>query len=74
MRSDLCVICGRPAGDHHAFMPPVKPAGCVCDEGSWGERVTPICSAFVANANEPDYCANCEHDEACHGKGECSSG
>ena len=69
MKSSLCVICGRAAGEHHGFMPPVKPADCVCEEESWGDRILPICAGFVAETMEPMICANCEHDEKCHTQG-----
>lgn len=65
----LCIHCSRPEDQHcPGFEVRKAPAGCVCDEGSWGETVTPICDKFEAGgtAGDQSYCARCEHDKGCH--------
>lgn len=44
------------------------PEGCRCDEGSWGENVSPICGKFepMTERGDESYCKNCEHDKGCH--------
>lgn len=61
-----CIYCGLPEEDHHAFVAPEQPAGCVCDPHEWGNplNIPPPCKKFVGKAGQ--YCRVCEHDEACH--------
>ncbi len=61
----LCKHCALPAEDHHEFEAQM-PDGCVCSPGDWYDEVTPICGTFFANEKEPDICATCEHERACH--------
>lgn len=64
---DICVHCGEPEAAHHEFDPGDRPAGCVCDWSSWGNKRLPaICGAFVTDGREDNYCRTCHHDEACH--------
>lgn len=66
---DYCLDCGRPAADHHAFVPAVAPEGCTCDPHDWGDpkNIPLICWSFVPfDDMNPDTCGNCEHDEGCH--------
>jgi len=41
------------------------PDECNCDPAAYRAHPLPICSNFVKDRDD-DYCANCEHDEACH--------
>lgn len=61
----LCSECGRPADEHHEFVPRM-PDGCQCDAGTWGDTVAPVCDQFTGDPHE--YCKTCEHDFACHPK------
>jgi hypothetical protein len=65
----LCINCGRPEELHcTGFEVRKMPDGCQCDEGSWGNDVTPICAEFIPGglAGNQSYCKTCEHDMACH--------
>ena len=65
----LCIHCNRPESDHCPGYEARKlPAGCQCDDGSWGENVTPICEKFepMGTAGDESYCKHCEHNKACH--------
>lgn len=44
------------------------PDECVCDPRDWDGPITPVCDKFVGLPGCP--CLKCEHEEACHKKGE----
>lgn len=61
--------CGRTKEQHcPGFEVRQLPEGCKCDEGSWGDNVTPICEKFIpmGKGDDASYCLKCEHDKACH--------
>lgn len=66
-RLDCCVECGLTEDEHHDFAPVELPDSCVCDFKTWGDRITPVCDAFLGAADQ--YCLTCEHDLACHTEG-----
>ena len=51
---------------HERLIPPVVPAGCVCDPREWRnpDAIPEACSRFIAD--KLGACSVCEHDEACH--------
>lgn len=62
-----CVECGRDESEHHVFVAPTLPVGCVCDPGEWTVRlVPPACAKFDPMKHEPALCRYCEHEEPCH--------
>ena len=71
----VCMICGKPRSEHHAFMAElVLPPGCQCLPSMWeelvriwGDEVPPICDEFVESA--VGFCARCDHEKECHGHG-----
>jgi hypothetical protein len=70
---ELCIDCGRPRDEHHEFVAPKRPQGCVCAALTWGNpgAVPPVCGRFDSMTGaDAGYCKNCEHDEACHAKAE----
>ena len=64
----VCINCRRPEEDHcPGFETRAMPVGCVCDEGSWGLEVTPVCDSFESmSETEKGYCLHCEHNRECH--------
>lgn len=66
-----CIHCGLPEHEHHAFEPPQVIDGCQCDPRTWGGYpgdIPPPCHKYVRGVE--GYCKTCEHDEACHERGE----
>ena len=62
----VCKHCGKPESEHCIFEAgPEIPPGCVCDEGTWADKINPICEEYQGDGTE--YCQRCEHDAACHG-------
>lgn len=66
--NSLCAVCGQPEEDHHEFVPIKWPAGCVCDNQTWGNpaEVPSVCDSYKGDG--VSYCSKCEHDEACHAR------
>jgi hypothetical protein len=65
--SARCARCGLPADEHHEFMAPRRPSGCVCDAESWDGNIDRApCAEFSAQIADKERCNDCEHDEACH--------
>lgn len=68
--SDCCVAVARKLvneieGGAQRQLLPNKPAGCKCNDGSWGaEGWRPICQNF--ELCKFGDCAHCEHDLECH--------
>ncbi len=62
-----CKNCGIDESRHCVLEP--LPDGCECAAGCWSELdVTPICGKYRGNGTT--YCEICDHDEACHKKGD----
>lgn len=62
-----CRICKRPAGEHHEFESFEAPKCCVCDSITWEPNEPgPICAKYEGDGRQ--NCAECEHDQACHGQ------
>ena len=69
MNDPLCIDCGRPKSEHHAYRGNPTPPGCKCaNDGSWNSMtsVPPVCDAYVSDGGGDNVCVRCEHDEACH--------
>lgn len=69
---DVCIEpgCGERSGAHHAFKPPVRPEGCICDPLSYSDpnNIPAICAEFQGghSGSSERYCKACEHDFECH--------
>lgn len=62
-----CIVCGLDRDDHHEYVGPKRASSsCKCDAGTWGDpqNIPAVCGHYNGDAEE--YCANCEHDRACH--------
>lgn len=46
-----------------------RPAGCICDEASWGNQFNGVCKA-PTEGGITGRCKHCEHDMKCHALGE----
>lgn len=47
------------------FPSEARPAGCICDEASWGSQFNRVCSA-PTEEGVTGRCKHCEHDMKCH--------
>ena len=59
-----CTHCLKREDDccNHNFVD--LPENCVCDPGTWGGPIDPVCDSYAGIGD--GYCRICAHDKECH--------
>lgn len=47
-----------------------QPRGCICYSEDWPYGWNTICDEFTRTKDGDDWCAHCDHKEACHASGQ----